>query len=65
MLETSKKYDEDKVTNDNNISFSRYPVASFPSVLVKYSNKKDASLMIEAEKNDRKFERLCYFFSYE
>ena len=46
MLETSNEVDEDKVTKEKNISFSRYPTALLPSVIVEYSDKNDTSLTI-------------------
>ena len=49
MHETSNGVDEDKVTKDTNISFSRGTPASLPSGIVEYSDKNDTSLMIEVE----------------
>ena len=49
MLETSNKVDEEKITKENNISLSRYPNDSLPSVIVEYSDKKNTWLTIESE----------------
>ena len=39
MLETSNEVDEDKVIKENNISLSRYPIDSSPSVLLETVDK--------------------------
>ena len=49
MLETSNEVDEDKLTKENNISFSRDPIASFPSYILETVGKQKCLLMIEAE----------------
>ena len=49
MLETLNEVDEEKLTKENNISLSRDPIASFPSVILETIDKHDISLMIEAE----------------
>ena len=35
MLETSNEFDEEKVTNEKNISLSRDPIDSLPSGILK------------------------------
>ena len=39
MLKNSNELDEEKVTKDNNISFSKYPIALFPSGILKTVDK--------------------------
>ena len=47
MFETVKEVDEEKVTNEKNISLTREPTASLPSGNVEYSDEINTSLMIE------------------
>ena len=49
MLETSNEVDDDKLTRENNISFSRDPIDSFPSYILETVCKQIFWLMIEAE----------------
>ena len=53
MLGTSNEFDEEKVTKENNISLPRYPIASFPSVILGTVDKHDILLLIEAEETPK------------
>ena len=54
IIETSNKFDDEKVTNEKNISLSGDPTGSFPSGVVETSDKNNTSLMIEAEETPPK-----------
>ena len=54
MLETSNVFDEEKVTKEQNITLSRYTIASFPSGILEIVDKHYISLMIEAEETPQK-----------
>ena len=54
MIETSNKVDEEKATKENNISLSRNPTPLFSSVTVKNFDKREISLIIEAEEIPQK-----------
>ena len=55
MLETSNYVDEDNVTKENNISFSKDSTDSFPSGIVDNFDKHYISLMIQAEETPQKY----------
>ena len=49
MLETSNVFDEEKVTKEQNITLSRYTIASFPSGILQTVDKHNVLLIIEAQ----------------